>query len=176
MYGFEHVPYPDLAKAVYEFSVLEKFRNFSISHLIDQSKEDYEYDLWCLDLPKRSTLFSAGYDFKMPFNLHIPAKTSYAFPLPVKVSMLPYQTLELLPRSSSQWRLVNTVGLIDMDYYKTGNPIIANVYNPLEYPLQLVRGSKLLQGVLRQFQTFQEYDTIHKPTDIRVGGIGSTGS
>lgn len=176
MYGFESVPYADLAKAVYEFPVLEKFRHFLPNLSNDKMGGEYDMDEWCLDLPKRSTLFSAGYDFRMPFDYSIPAKASYAFPLPVKVSMLPYQTLELLPRSSSVWRLVNTIGLIDMDYYKTGNPIIANIYNPLEYSLQLVKGSKLLQGVLRGFHTFQEYDKIHMPTDTRKGGIGSTGA
>ena len=140
-----------------------------------------EYDK--IVLPKRSTKYSCGYDFACPIKVDIvdPDKT-YVIPTGIKVSFeeLPsfpnvVYFLALYPRSSYgfnyNFKLVNTVGIIDQDYYNNKDNdghILIGVKS--EQPLTIFPGERFCQGII---QIAPIFDDVVKA--IRQGGVGSTG-
>ena len=132
--------------------------------------------------PKRSTLGSAGYDFFVPEDIEIKAKTWTTVDLGVSledadivVAGQPVQQVEkwvmlLFPRSSLargyKFRLANTVGVVDSDYRDN---IQIDVW--VDKTLSLSAGSKICQGVILPFGTFENEEP---PTEKRAGGFGST--
>lgn len=74
-----------------------------------------------IQLPKRSTIGSAGYDFFLPFGIDLHHKSSIVIPTGVKCKLKSDRYLMLCPRSSLGFKynlkLANTVGIIDSDYY-----------------------------------------------------------
>ena len=128
-------------------------------------------------LPKRSTVFSAGYDFYSPIDCVIGSGEQKSIPSGVKAYMLSDEVLKIYPRSSMGVKkhliLPNTVGIIDSDYYN--NPsneghIMIFLYNYGNTPQVVHKGDKIAQGI---FQKFLISDDV--PDDSRAGGIGSTG-
>lgn len=128
-------------------------------------------------LPKRSTVFSAGYDFYSPIDCVIGGGEQKSIPSGVKAYMLSDEVLKIYPRSSMGVKkhliLPNTVGIIDSDYYN--NPsneghIMIFLYNYGNAPQVVHKGDKIAQGI---FQKFLISDDV--PDDSRAGGIGSTG-
>lgn len=75
-----------------------------------------------IELPKRATLFSAGYDFKSPFDIPAITRDNTFIPTGVKVNLYNDQSfLQIVPRSSSAknyYKLGNTIGIIDADYFE----------------------------------------------------------
>lgn len=135
-----------------------------------------------IQIPKRSTSQSAGYDFTLPFRVPILSNTLAKVPTGIKVdlSKAPYpkvgKFLALYPRSSLAFnhgmRLVNTVGIIDQDYYNNptneGDIIVA--FESLT-PFVIEPGSKFVQGIIQPYYSFDDSSNDTK----RIGGIGSTG-
>ena len=71
-------------------------------------------------------------------------------------------------------RLLNSVGIIDSDYYKSDNEghIMAKVVHEYgKYVLKFNTGDKLFQGVFTEYGITDDDDV----KDIRNGGFGSTG-
>ena len=77
-----------------------------------------------IQLPKRATAYSAGYDFFVSETREIPARGTALLPTGVKAKMPQGEVLLLFIRSSLGIKrglsLANGVGVIDADYY--GNP------------------------------------------------------
>lgn len=134
-----------------------------------------------LDLtPTRGTRLSAGMDLKV----------CAADP----VVILPYDTVKvstgvhvwlgddespmqlagfLFPRSSTNFKLKNTIGVLDCDYQ---DGLFAKVYNDSEESITLVPGERFVQLVivLVIMDTWLLVNKFSKTTD-RSGGDGSTG-
>ena len=130
-----------------------------------------------LELPERKTKYSAGYDIATPFNIVLKAKECTKFPTLIKADMNEDEVLMIYVRSSLGFkhnvRLVNTVGIIDKDYYNNSDNeghIFIKLYNPNSYDIELKAGDRVAQGI------FTKYLTVDNDVSEgeRVGGIGST--
>lgn len=132
-----------------------------------------------IQIPKRATPHSAGYDFYTPTDLIIPPRSSsFLVFTDVRVKLKPNQFLALYPRSSmgikKGLQLSNTVGIIDSDYYnnqETGGNIAFKFYNHSTECVEIKMGEKIMQGIVQEYHIFP---TEISPTDSRVGGFGST--
>lgn len=78
-----------------------------------------------IELPKRATKGSAGYDFKSTINTVINPNETITIPTGIKCKMEDGWVLKLYPRSGLGFKyrlqLNNTVGIIDSDYYDSNN-------------------------------------------------------
>ena len=129
-------------------------------------------------IPQRATKKSAGYDFKTPIDLEIPAQGYTTFFTNIKAYMQDDEVLKLYIRSSLGFKdglmLANNVGIIDADYYANddndGN-IGVRLYNSSQEKLYYEAGTKICQGIFEKYLTSDE----DKANTNRAGGIGSTG-
>lgn len=132
-----------------------------------------------LKIPCRATKFSAGYDFFAPIDLLIGPGETVLVPSGIRAILHENQVLVVAPRSSLGFKhrlqLDNTLGVIDADYYLSGNEghIMLKLTNDSrEYRTCRVNaGEALVQGVILRYETMDEED---EPTKERNGGIGST--
>lgn len=131
----------------------------------------------CILLPKRSTKFSAGYDFFLPKNVAILPHNTILLWTDVKAYMQEDEVLQLHIRSSIGKRgiiLSNCTGIIDSDYYSNpsndGN-IGIMLRNMGDEIVELMGGEKIMQGIFTKYLIADNDNA----TEERVGGIGSTG-
>lgn len=127
--------------------------------------------------PKRSTMYSAGYDFYLPFDINLKAGESIVVPTGIK-ARLPEkdQFLAIYPRSSLGFkygmRLSNTLPVIDWDFADNptneGNILISFT---VEKDMQLSVGTKFCQGIIQKYYLMEDDDA----DGTRTGGVGSTG-
>lgn len=131
-----------------------------------------------LELPKRATKGSAGYDFFAPFAFSLPPGTTIKIPTGIRVKMQEDWVLQLFPRSGLGFKfrlqLNNTVGIIDSDYFDSDNEghIFAKITNDSNEGkvLEVPAGSGFMQGIFIPYGI-----TVDDETDgIRNGGLGST--
>ena len=129
------------------------------------------------DLPVRATKCSAGYDFHSPEDFIVNPGEIVAVKMQVKAQIREGQVLLLFPRSSLGWkynvRLVNTVGVIDADYYN--NPdnegeIGLKMENCGDKPLVVHKNDRLIQGIFVKFDITDD----DQAEGERLGGFGST--
>ena len=168
---------------MFEKVSLDTFRDFMIDHGgAEMSDEQIEAIYNNIKLPKRSTEFSAGYDFFSPIGgFTLPAGGCMIIPTGVKCNLGGVTSdmgkfLALYPRSSYGFkygmRLMNTVGIIDSDYYDNqsneGHIIVAvTTMNPIEFKV----GDRFCQGIVQPYYKLTGEDA---STVVRVGGMGST--
>ena len=131
-----------------------------------------------INLPVRGSSSSAGYDIYTPVEIVIPPNgISDVIFTDIKAYMLPDEVLEIYPRSSIGFKkglmLVNTVGIIDSDYYSNksndGN-IGFKLKNLTDKEVRIEAGERVLQGIFKKYLTIDNDDCNKE----RVGGIGST--
>ena len=132
-----------------------------------------------IELPKRATKGSAGYDFKIPFSLLCYKNNSYVIPTGIRAKMENGWVLKLYPRSGlgtkRGLKLLNTVGIIDSDYYNSDNEghIIAKItHTEGGYILNLNSGQGFIQGIFLPFGITED----DVANEDRNGGFGSTGN
>ena len=130
-----------------------------------------------IELPKRATKGSAGYDFKIPFDIPMSKKSEYTIPTGIRCRMNDGWVLNMYPRSGLGFKrglsLLNTVGIIDSDYYYSDNEghIMLKVTHKIgDYTLKLNAGDGFAQGIFCQYGITTNDDTI----GVRNGGFGST--
>ena len=136
-------------------------------------KESYDN----IKLPSRATTGSAGYDFFMPFDMcYNPEEhPSALIPTGIRAYMDSGNVLLIMPRSSLGtrygFRLLNTVGVIDSDYYGADNEghILCAVI--ADKPFNIHAGEAFMQGL---FFGFYKTTNDEPRTYRRVGGFGST--
>ncbi len=130
------------------------------------------------DLPTRATAKSAGYDFHSPVAFDLKPGEIKEIKLEVKVQLNEREVLWLVPRSSLGWKynvkLVNTVGIIDGDYYN--NPenegeIVLKLHNQGDKTLHVAVNDRLIQGIFLNFNITDD----DAAQGERLGGFGSTG-
>ena len=157
---------------------MRKFERISFDQFIKDVKDDRMlYD--SIELPKRSTKASAGYDIKSVEEGIIKPGEAKIFKTGLKVSMNTDEVLNIYSRSGHGYKynicLVNSVGVIDSDYYN-------NTDNEGHFSIKLINlgdkdfevniGDKIAQGIFMKYLTVDDEDIIDNE---RNGGIGSTG-
>ena len=147
------------------------FRGFEYVKRIDRDIQKI------IDLPKRSTGRSAGYDFTSPSYVRIEPGQTKKIPTGVKAYMLANEYLAIHIRSSlgikHNLMLANCTGIIDSDYYN--NPdndgeIIIAITNMGSEPYEIKFGERFAQGI---FCKYLVADNDNARSE-RTGGIGST--
>ncbi|MFV0550887.1 MAG: deoxyuridine 5'-triphosphate nucleotidohydrolase [Anaerorhabdus sp.] len=129
-------------------------------------------------LPKRATLGSAGYDFYIPIDMKFDPLEKKRIPTGIRVKIDEGWVLQLYPRSSLGFkygfRLANTVGIIDADYYYSDNEghIQLSLVNENHENLMvdLKKGEAVIQGIFVSFGITEDDNA----TNTRNGGFGST--
>ena len=137
-------------------------------------KELYE----SIELPKRSTSKSAGYDIRSIEEYTLQPGESHAFKTGVKVEMNDDEVFFIFDRSSLGFKydvcLSNSVGVIDADFYNNeeneGHMAIKLInHGTKEFNVKI--GDRIAQGIFIKFLTVDDED---KNIKKRTGGIGST--
>lgn len=156
---------------------MRKFEKISL----EQFKKDTgltkkEYELY--STPKRSTKYSAGYDFMSLEDFILKPNEIKLIPTGIKADMNEDEVLMIYIRSSLGFkyniRMCNQTGIIDKDYYNNKDNeghIFVKIQNEGDKPKEFKQGENIVQGIFTKFLTIDNEDTIEKE---RSGGFGST--
>lgn len=164
--------------AEFEKVSYEQFKK-DMSNLYPYMDEDLIIHYYnSIQLPKRSTSESAGYDFFLPFDICIGHNESLIIPTGIRCKMNSGWVLQCYPRSGHGFkygiRLSNTVGIIDADYYNADNEghIQIKLINDSSIMKQfkLCNNSAFCQGIFIPFGITIDDDACGE----RKGGFGST--
>lgn len=132
-----------------------------------------------INLPKRSTKYSAGYDFESAEDILV--KANSVIPTFIKTGIKAYmkegEVLYLFNRSSNPTKrgliLANSVGVIDKDYFENEDNdghIMFAFLNIKNEDVLIKKGERIGQGVFMKFKLVDGDDAEGK----REGGFGST--
>ena len=123
------------------------------------SSDEYLYRMYeNIQLPKRSTEGSAGYDFYIPFTIEIFKGTSIIIPTGIRAVDMPINTaLLLFPRSGQGFKyrlsLANTAGVIDSDYAfadNSGHIMVKLCYDGFNFTTEILDSSLIdSKGIVR---------------------------
>ena len=152
-----------------------------VEHLSEENLEKINKVYDGIKLPKRATKYSAGYDFYVSGNASLPSGGAYIIPTGIRWVCNKEEdknkVLQIYPRSGIGFRtgvrLMNTVGIIDADYWEGNNEghIMVKLYNPTNSHLHIEDGEAIVQGVITEYCTCDDEEEIVKK---RTGGMGST--
>ena len=131
-----------------------------------------------LQLPKRATKGSAGYDFYAPMTFTLRPGETIKIPTGIRVRMEDNWVLKCYPRSGLGFKfrlqLNNTVGIIDSDYYNSDNEghIFAKITNDSNEGKEMTveAGNGFMQGIFVEYGITFDDDVAEE----RNGGFGST--
>lgn len=131
-----------------------------------------------IQLPRRATKGSAGYDFFVPSDFTVRPGEQILIPTGVRVRMIDGYVLMLFPRSSLGFKyrlqMNNTVGIIDSDYYNADNEghIFCKLTNDTieNKTVELKKGTGMVQGIFLPFGITEDDNA----EAVRIGGFGST--
>ena len=131
-------------------------------------------------LPRRKTARSAGYDIEAAADCELLPHRVTLVPTGIKAYMQPDEVLTIHIRSSMavkhQLVLVNSVGIIDADYYDNpdneGHIYIA-LWNRGSEPFAIEKGDRIAQGIFGRYLVADD-DSAGQGAE-RQGGFGSTG-
>ena len=161
--------------ARFEKVSFEQFQSgFDGEFTLEEIKEMYEN----LQLPKRATKGSAGYDFYAPFDITLAPGQTVKVPTGIRSYMEDGWVLKLYPRSGLGFKfrlqLNNTVGIIDSDYYYSSNEghIFAKITNDTneERVVSIKKNTGFIQGIFLEYGITYDDDS----NEVRDGGFGST--
>ncbi len=131
-----------------------------------------------INLPKRSTAHSAGYDFETCEVLTLEPGEIGLAKTGVKAYMQSDEVLKLYPRSSLPKKfgvtIPNNVGIIDSDYYgnkDNDGAIYIQLMNFKDDPVTIEKGTRIAQGIFMKYLLSDD----DKASGTRNGGFGSTG-
>ncbi len=133
-----------------------------------------------IQLPKRATKGSAGYDFKSPLDFTLAPGSSIKIPTGIRCKIEDGWVLKCYPRSGLGFKfrlqLNNTVGIIDSDYFYSDNEghIFAKLTNDTNEGkvVKIKQGEGFAQGIFVEYGITVDDDEDEK--EIRNGGFGST--
>lgn len=123
-------------------------------------------------LPVRATKNSVGYDFKAPNTVTIAPKETVIIDSLVACDFSDNLWLGIYGRSSfAQKRLINPlgVGVIDSDYFDTGDTIKIVLLNIGYEEITIKKGESIAQGIFHSVNIGDDIITTE-----RIGGFGST--
>ena len=149
-----------------------KVRGFEIAKGFEESK---------VNLPKRKTKYSAGYDIEAIEDTVIPSFKPGQKPTLVKTGVKAYmqddEYLMLCNRSSNPGKkglvLANGVGIVDKDYYgnlDNDGHILFAFFNIKEEDIEIKKGDAIGQAIFQKYLAVDE----DKAEGERMGGFGST--
>ncbi len=151
---------------------MEKIRGFEIAKGFEDKN---------INLPRRKTKYSAGYDVEAAEDTVIPSFKKGMKPTLVKTGLKAYmkenEYLMLANRSSNPGKkgliLSNSVGIIDKDYYNNpdndGHFMFA-FYNVKDEDIEIKKGECIGQAIFMPFLIVDNDDA----QGNRMGGFGST--
>lgn len=156
----------------------EQFTEGWLDTFGETSQEELQTIYDSIQLPKRATSGSAGYDFYSPVDFVIAPGETVKIPTGIRVEMEEDWVLKLYPRSGLGFKfrlqLNNTVGIIDSDYFQSDNEghIFAKVTNDSNEnkTLELEAGKGFMQGIFVEYGITVDDDV----QTVRNGGFGST--
>lgn len=163
---FEKVSYEQFAKDC----------RVSVPNLADVIIQGY-YDQ--VQLPRRATKRSSGYDIHSPFTFALKPDETWKFPLGIKAYMHDDEELLFFPRSSIGFKykikLDNTIGKVDSDY--VDNPdneghIFVSLTNTGDKTWEVRMGDRICQA---SFYKYLITDDDFPVSENRNGGLGSSG-
>lgn len=131
-----------------------------------------------IQLPKRGSTGSAGYDIFAPCDFVVPEGRTNVIPTGLRCKIANGWFLDINPRSGSGFkfgiRLANTRGIIDSDYYNSDNEghIMIKLINDscIAKRFEVPASVGFAQGIFTIYGVTEDDDV----TDIRNGGFGST--
>lgn len=131
-----------------------------------------------IQLPKRATALSAGYDVFSTIQFQLLPNEEIKIPTGIKAYMQNDEVLKAYPRSGLGFkyysRLANTIGVIDADYHNNPNNeghIWIKLRNEGNKPMFLKKGEAICQMM---FEKYLLADGDSFEGDKRIGGFGST--
>lgn len=131
-----------------------------------------------IQLPKRATKGSAGYDFFSPQHFSLEPGRTITIPTGIRVEMEEGWVLKCYPRSGLGFKfrlqLNNTVGIIDSDYFYSDNEghIFVKITNDSNEGkiVNVNKGVAFVQGIFVEYGITYDDDV----SEERNGGFGST--
>ena len=131
-----------------------------------------------LELPRRATRGSAGYDLFAPFSFSLAPGETIKVPTGIRVKMDENWVFTLYPRSGLGFKyrlqMNNTVGIIDSDYYDSDNEghIFIKMTNATNEgkTIEVPQGTGFAQGIFLEYGITVDDEV----SDVRNGGLGST--
>lgn len=140
----------------------------------DEAKKIIE--IWSnIKLPKRSTKYSAGYDFFIPYTQWFSDIDDVLIPTGIRFKCDEDKFLMCVPRSGLGFKygmaLKNTVGIIDSDYYNSSNEGHIMCKVKCDNHFELEAGKALMQGIILPYFKIEDDES----NEVRDGGFGSTG-
>ena len=163
---------------------IAKFSKVSLEQFVKDWKDDFVgvddeiiRKIYCgIDIPKRATKGSAGYDFFSPIGFTLSPGETIKIPTGIRCEMNEDWVLMCFPRSGLGFKyrvkLDNSVGIIDSDYFYSDNEghIFIKITNEGNKKLEVFEGNGFAQGIFLQYGITEDDNA----TDKRNGGFGST--
>ena len=152
--------------------ISEKQFKTDLKALLNSEEDLYDN----IKLPIRATKGSAGYDFVSPVDFTLKPNETIKIPTGIRCKIDDGYVLQIYPRSSLgfkyQMALMNTVGIIDSDYYNADNEghIICAIVNRGDKDIVINKGDRFVQGIFVQYFLAEEEEN----SAVRHGGFGST--
>ena len=143
-----------------------------------ESKADIKEVYEAIQLPKRATKGSAGYDYVAPIDIVLKPGETTKIPTGIRCHMEEGWVLMNYPRSGLGFKfrlqLNNTVGIIDSDYYGAKNEghIMSRITNDSNEgkTVEIKAGTGFIQGIFMEFGICEDDEA----DALRDGGFGST--
>lgn len=143
-----------------------------------ESKADIKEVYEAIQLPKRATKGSAGYDYFAPIDIVLKPGETTKIPTGIRCHMEEGWVLMNYPRSGLGFKfrlqLNNTVGIIDSDYYGAKNEghIMSRITNDSNEgkTVEIKAGTGFIQGIFMEFGICEDDEA----DALRDGGFGST--
>lgn len=142
---------------------------------VDNVKDIYD----SINLPKRATKGSAGYDFYAPIDITLKEGESVLIPTGIRSQINDGWVLKIYPRSGLGFKhrvqLDNTVGIIDSDYYGSSNEghimiKLSCCAHDNGHEVTVNKGDGFAQGIFLEYGITVDDEVF----DTRDGGFGST--
>lgn len=162
---------------------IAKFSKVSWEQFVKDWREEFDTDnettrkIYCgIDIPKRATKGSAGYDFFSPIGFTLSPGESIKIPTGIRCEMNEGWVMMGFPRSGLgfkyRMRLSNTVCILDEDYFYSDNEghIFIKVVNEGDKTMTVKAGDGFAQGIFIQYGITEDDNATNK----RNGGFGST--
>lgn len=162
---------------------IAKFSKVSWEQFVKDWREEFCTDdettrkIYCgIDLPKRATKGSAGYDFFAPIEFTLKPGETIKIPTGIRCEMNEGWVMMGFPRSGLgfkyRMRLSNTVCILDEDYFYSDNEghIFIKAVNEGDKTMTVKAGDGFAQGIFVQYGITEDDNATNK----RNGGFGST--
>ena len=161
-----------------EFKKVSREQFFGDLAAVFGESVDCEAAYAAVQLPKRATAGSAGYDLVSPVSVTLYPGQSVKIPTGIRALMENGWVLLIFPRSGLGFKyrlqLDNTVGVIDSDYAFSDNEghIFVKITNDGHEgrPVVIEAGSRFAQGIFVPFGVTVDDEA----SAVRNGGFGST--